>query len=123
MGKYKIKKKQSVGLEIVAKEQNDEVVNLPESRKSDDKPLKKVISLGKPALFLFSPLILGKMDQPATSPGSLWAWNQLPRSPFDERYQKRHASPSSRVQARTLENLVRDQRARRDEALQQGDVF
>lgn len=42
MGKYKTKKQRSVGLEIVAKEQNEEPVKLPESRKSDDKPLKKV---------------------------------------------------------------------------------
>lgn len=42
MGKFKTKKQKAIGLEIVAKEQLDEVVTLPESRKSDDKPLKKV---------------------------------------------------------------------------------
>lgn len=42
MGKYKTKKQKAIGLEIVAKEQLDEVVTLPDSRKSDDKPLKKV---------------------------------------------------------------------------------
>ena len=46
MGKYNknMKKRGRVGLEIVPKEQEAEV-QLPESRKSDDKPLKKVNSV------------------------------------------------------------------------------
>lgn len=43
MGKFNAKKgkKKAVGLEIVPKEADVEV-KLPESRRSDDKPLKKV---------------------------------------------------------------------------------
>lgn len=46
MGKFKVKpnKKKSAGLEIVPKAVEEEV-QLPESRKSDDKPLKKVKKL------------------------------------------------------------------------------
>lgn len=50
MGKYKTKKQKSVGLEIVAKEQNEEIV-LPASRKSDEKPLKKVTFQKRPRCF------------------------------------------------------------------------
>jgi hypothetical protein len=43
MGKFNVKKgkKRPLGLEVVPKEAEEEVA-LPESRNSDDKPLKKV---------------------------------------------------------------------------------
>lgn len=41
MGKFKTNKKKAAGLEIVPKH-NEGEVQLPESRKSDDAPLKKV---------------------------------------------------------------------------------
>lgn len=41
MGKFKTAKKRAAALEIVPKEAESEV-QLPESRRSDDKPLKKV---------------------------------------------------------------------------------
>lgn len=76
MGKYKnIKKQKSSGLEIVAKENVEEAVTLPDSRKSDDKPLKKVSWNNTSVQKCFEHIVLGKMDKPATSFGALWSWN------------------------------------------------
>lgn len=80
MGKFnKSAKNRSVGLEIVPKDAEPEVA-LPESRKSDDAPLKKV----KHRNFLqprfsqqFFLRFIGKMGEPPAGSGVVWSWNQL----------------------------------------------
>ena len=80
MGKYNVKgKKRPVGLEIVPQKVEVEVV-LPESRKSDDKPLKKVKRLNKLQSHIFDKVFgnLGKMGESSTCVGVVWQRHQLP---------------------------------------------